>query len=329
MADDNLLDQIEIVISEEDHITYRRLDQLLSDKIEDLSRSAIKRLFEAEKIFFDEEDSKKLELKKLPPAGSKIIVEIPPPLPIEAKPENIPLDILFEDEHLVIVNKPAGLVTHPAPGNYTGTLVNAILHHCPDLSGIGDKKRPGIVHRLDKGTSGVMVVAKSGKCHEGLVLLFSTHDIIRVYEAVLMSTQIPPSGKIESLINRHPTNRLKMTSKISKGKTAITHYKVLNFYKNFSHVAFKLETGRTHQIRVHASEQLKAPILMDPLYGNPKDHIKRISNELAPILKDYEHPLLHAKTLGFIHPITKKELLFEVKPPEIFLKTLEIAKQTS
>jgi len=334
MTDENILDEeiliedvLTFIISSEDKTSYKRLDQYLVERIDGKSRSALKSLFEKGMITFGEHSpiKGKLELKKMPAAGAIINVSIPEPLPSTAQPEDIPLEILFEDEHLVIVNKPAGMVTHPAPGNYTGTLVNAILHHCPDLKGVGDQKRPGIVHRLDKGTSGVMVVAKNQECHEGLVKLFSTHDIDRIYNALVMGSRLNPEGTLESTLGRHPQNRLKMAVNVRNGKRAVTHYKVLSFYENMVLMQLKLETGRTHQIRVHLSSLLKKPILCDPLYGNPKEHLNRLGGEYKSIIKDYPHPFLHARVLGFIHPITKEKLHFEADPPETFQKVLDLA----
>ncbi len=318
--------KFQITVSHE-ALHFKRLDKLLVDRFPDLSRNVIKNLFEKNNIYVENNPNIKLELKKLPPLGTEIIILIPEPEPSEAQPENIPLEILFEDEHLVIINKPAGMVTHPAPGNYTGTLVNAVLHHCPDLLGVGDQKRPGIVHRLDKGTSGVMVVAKTPVCHAGLVNLFSTHDITREYEALIMGTKFLPSGTLESHIGRDPNNRLKMANNVRNAKKAITHYKVSNFYEKVTHAIMTLETGRTHQIRVHLSGLLKAPILCDETYGNPKQQLKRVPSGLASLLKDYPHPLLHARKLGFVHPITKEEVLFEKEPPEIFKKALNVLNQ--
>ncbi|OIQ19214.1 MAG: hypothetical protein BM556_07975 [Bacteriovorax sp. MedPE-SWde] len=311
-----------LTISEEDVTRFKRLDQFLAHYLVDQSRSFLKELFLKGHVTAPI----KIEIKRLPPVGTEVTVVIPPPREADAQPENIPLEIIYEDEHLVFVNKPAGMVTHPAPGNYTGTLVNAILHHCPDLKGVGDQKRPGIVHRLDKGTSGIMVVAKEQKCHEGLVKLFSTHDIDRVYEALVMGTRIDASGRLESTIARHPQNRLKMAANVKGGKNAITYFKALEFYDKFSRMEMKLETGRTHQIRVHLSQLLKRPILCDPLYGNPKEHLNRLGGEYKSLIKDYEHPFLHAKILGLIHPITKEKLFFEVDPPQLFQDVISLAK---
>lgn len=318
-------DIIEIVVTKEDAQNFKRLDAFLADKLPDFSRTLIKKFFQEGN--FQTSSGIKLELKKMPQASTTILFSAPQIKDVDLEPQNIPLEILFEDEYLAIINKPAGLVVHPAPGNPDNTLVNAILYHCPDLKGVGNEKRPGIVHRLDKGTSGIMVVAKEQKTHEGLVSLFSTHDIQRKYEAISLGAKIPPSQKLESLIGRSVHNRLKMSTKVSRGKSAITYMSVLNYFDRFSHVELKLETGRTHQIRVHLSELLNAPIINDPLYGRSKEEAHFFSTQLKSLLSQYEHPLLHAKVLGFIHPITKQELFFEQAPPPIFQETLKILKE--
>jgi 23S rRNA pseudouridine1911/1915/1917 synthase len=305
----------EITVTSEDRELFKRLDVFLVAKLPQFSRSTIKRLFEDDEI---SSSHTSLSLNKMPPAGTIIEIEIPPPVPTDLIAENIALEILFEDEHLIIINKPPGLVVHPAPGHYTGTLVNAILYHCPDLKGIGSEKRPGIVHRLDMGTSGVMVVAKDQATHEGLVQLFSTHDIERKYEALIAGTPKNSSGKIQSTLGRHPSNRLKMAANVKNGKNAVTYYKVLKSYDFFSHIELKLETGRTHQIRVHMAQLLQTPVLCDPLYGSGNSHLRRFPDQLRRELENYPYQLLHAKELGFIHPITKKSLHFSSAPPKIF-----------
>lgn len=324
-------EEIILEVSADDTASFKRLDVFLADKCEHLSRNFIKNLYQKGMISLTEDSpyQGKLELKKLPPIGTQILIDLPPPLPSDAIPENIPLDVLYEDEHLIIINKEAGMVVHPAPGHHSGTLVNAILYHCQDLTGVGDQKRPGIVHRLDKGTSGIMVVAKNQKTHEGLVLLFSSHDIQREYVALVMKTTLAQGGPIETTIGRHPSNRLKMKANVRNGKRAKTFYKVLEKFEHCSLVKCTLETGRTHQIRVHMSEMLNAPILMDPLYGKPSDHLNRLAPKIADHLRNYPYPLLHARKLGFIHPITKEELVFETEPPGIFNETLELLREES
>lgn len=318
-------------ITNEDREAYKRLDLYLADKAIGHSRTFLKNLFLKEQIVVREDSpfpQLKLELKKMPPLGTIIEILVPPPMVATAEPENIPLDILYEDEHLIFINKPAGMVTHPAPGNYTGTLVNAILYHCNDLKGIGDQKRPGIVHRLDKGTSGVMVVAKTQACHEGLVLLFSTHNIERLYEALVIKHRCQSYGTIETLLGRDPHNRLKMKNSGTRGKKAITHYNVLEIFDRHLHMEFKLETGRTHQIRVHSADILKMPIICDSLYSSKNEHMMKLGPAFKEIVGDYSHPFLHAKVLGLIHPITGKKLRFEIPPPKLFLDVLEFSKQT-
>lgn len=308
----------EVTVSSLDREEFKRLDLYLVSKLPQFSRSTIKRLFEDEQIT----STSSLSLNKMPAAGTVIEIEVPPPLPTDLVPENIPLEILFEDQHLIIINKPAGLVVHPAPGHYTGTLVNAILYHCPDLKGIGSEKRPGIVHRLDMGTSGVMVVAKDQKTHEGLVGLFSTHDIERKYEALVAGKVRDLTGTITTTIGRHPSNRLKMAANVKVGKKAVTHYRVLKHYASCTHIEFKLETGRTHQIRVHSAQILQTPVLCDPLYGSTDWHIKKLPEAISQRLLTYPYQLLHARELGFVHPLTGEKLHFTAPAPDIFQQTI-------
>ncbi len=308
-----------VTVTNEDREAFKRLDIYLAQKLPQFSRSTIKRLFEDEEISSDI----KISLNKMPPAGTVIEVEVPPPVETDLIAENIPLEILFEDSHLIVINKPAGLVVHPAPGHYTGTLVNAVLYHCPDLKGIGAEKRPGIVHRLDMGTSGVMVVAKDQATHEGLVSLFSVHDIERKYEALVGGVPSTHSGTITTTIGRHPTNRHKMAANVKNGKNAVTHYKTIKQYPGAAHLELRLQTGRTHQIRVHLSQMLHTPVLCDPVYGGSDSHLKRTPLSIRQRLIDYPYQLLHAKELGFIHPITKEKLHFTAPPPEIFLAALQ------
>jgi len=307
----------------EDDLEFKRLDLFLKKSLPDFSRSYIKDLYEKN---FISSETIKLNLKKLPPLGTKIAVIIPEPEKSELIPQDLNLEILFEDEYLLFVNKPAGMVVHPAPGHWSGTLVNALLFHCNDLQGIGNVERPGIVHRLDKGTSGVMVVAKEQKTHAALVNLFKDHDLKREYIALTYGKLFPKKETIETFIKRDPRNRQKMSSLVKNGKTAITHYQVLKEFEKSSLVSLVLETGRTHQIRVHLAQQKRTSILNDNTYGNPKNHLKSLSG-LREVLGDYPHPFLHAKLLSFIHPITGESLSFETEPPEMFKKVVSFLKK--
>lgn len=313
------------VISDDDRQNYKRFDHYLTDNIPDQSRSYIKNLFLRGKVRFNVNSpvkDQKIELKKMPSPKSIIEVEIPERNP-EMEAQNVPLDVIHEDEHLCFINKQVDLVIHPAPGNPDKTLVNGLLFHYPQVKEVGSSQRPGIVHRLDKGTTGIMIFAKTQAAYLGLIQLFANHEINRVYEAIAMGVKMPPSGTLTSSIGRHPVHRQKMAVNVKGGRPAVTHYKVLKYYERFSHLEITLETGRTHQIRVHLSSLLKSPILCDPVYGNPKDHLKRIEGEKAALLRDYKHPLLHARTLGLKHPITGQYLEFSVEAPEIFQKILK------
>lgn len=284
-----------------------------------LSRTNIKRLFDEGMITGNQINP--LSLNKMPPVGTLLTIIIPDSKDSHHQAEEIPLEILFEDNDILFLNKPAGLVVHPAPGNESGTLVNALLHHCPHLQGIGGVKRPGIVHRLDQGTSGVMIVAKSELAHHRLVDTFKEHKLERLYECIAVGPSVPARGMIKANIGRHPQNRLKMKANVKNGKEAITCYRLINSYhKRFHHLELKLETGRTHQIRVHLSQMLKVPIFMDALYGNVQ---QQYSFAPFPFLKDYPYPLLHAKTLGLHHPISGEWVQFSTPLPSIFQQTLE------
>ena len=306
---------IQIEIQGEDTEQFQRLDQFLASKLQ-LSRMTIKRLFEAQKITANFP----LKLNKMPPVKSMVLANLPPPAPSFLEPSSPQhLDILYEDNDLIFLNKMAGMVVYPAPGHHRGTLLNALLGHCPSLRGREGDPRPGIVHRLDKGTSGVMVVAKTPTAQEKLINLFAVHDLQRVYLALAqLGEEIPVAGKIEGLISRHPKNRLRMSSRVRHGKRAVTHYRVVQRYSSFQLLELELETGRTHQIRAHLSEQLKIPILCDPLYGNPKQQRQNLDERAQKILARYEYPLLHAQKLGLKHPITQEYMEFQVPPPSPF-----------
>ena len=312
---------MQMVVESEDGQGLRRLDQWLVAKT-GLSRATIRRLFDAGAITAN----CPLKLNRMPPQQTLVSVAMLPPVTGKLLPEDIALDIIYEDEHVIFLHKVAGMVVHPAPGHPSGTLLNALLHHCPQLhQTTGGGQRPGLVHRLDKGTSGVMVAAKTHPAHEGLVALFASHAIERSYLALAqLGRAIPPVGRVESLIGRHPKNRLKMSSRVSRGRQAVTHYRVIRRHQGFQLLELKLQTGRTHQIRVHLSEQLGIPILCDPLYGNPPQQRQGLSHEGQELLRDYPHPLLHAQMLGLVHPITQKYLSFAAPPPAPFKQVMEM-----
>jgi 23S rRNA pseudouridine1911/1915/1917 synthase len=250
--------------------------------------------------------------KKMQP-GAHFTITLPPPVEAGAQPQDIPLDVVFEDVHLIVINKPAGLVVHPAAGNYDGTLVNALLHHCKgQLSGIGGVARPGIVHRIDKDTSGLLVVAKTTAAHEGLAKQFADHSIERTYQAVCAGHPAPPSGTIKKRIGRSDHNRKKMAvleDNSSRGKHAVTHYKTLKILRSSTLIECRLETGRTHQVRVHLSS-IGHALLGDPTYG-------RTPSSLRPVLTDlgFARQALHAASLGFIHPATGERVEFHAEIP--------------
>ena len=287
-----------------------RIDKFLSDKLENSSRSYIQKLILDGLVKVNGENaSKNFKVSK----GQNISINFPEIKELEVCPENIPLDIVYEDEDLLIVNKPKDMVVHPAPGNYTGTLVNALLYHCKDsLSGINGVMRPGIVHRIDKDTSGLLIVAKNDRSHRSLAEQIKNHNFERQYEAVVHGN-LEQKGTVKTFITRHKIDRKKMTTSKISGKIAVTHYETLKNYDGYSHIKLKLETGRTHQIRVHMS-YLNHPVLGDTVYGRKEK-------------KEFEFlkgQCLHAKVIGFHHPTSKKYLRFESDLPLYFKKVLEI-----
>jgi 23S rRNA pseudouridine1911/1915/1917 synthase len=287
-----------------------RLDKALAEAT-GLSRERVKALIAEGRVTLGGKPAGQPAAKAI--AGARFAIEVPPATEAEAQPQDIPLTIVFEDEHLIVIDKPAGLVVHPAAGNRDGTLVNALLHHCKgQLSGIGGVARPGIVHRIDKDTSGLLVVAKSDKAHEGLSAQFAAHSIERAYLALVAGHPQPLSGTITSRIGRSDVNRKKMAvlpPESKRGKRAVTHYKVLKLLDHCALVECRLETGRTHQIRVHLASIGNA-LLGDPIYG-------RSNAKLRPILKrlGFERQALHAAVLGFTHPVGGKSLRFASEIP--------------
>ena len=284
-----------------------RLDAFLAKQLPELSRSRIQQLLEQGCILAEGRPGKKNQ--RLSP-GERILLDLPEPAEADPEPEEIPLDILFEDEDLLVVNKPKGMVVHPAPGHESGTLVNALLHHCGDsLSGISGVKRPGIVHRLDKDTSGLMLAAKTDRAHASLAAQLGDHSLHRVYAALLIGTPRPPEGTVDLPVGRHPRDRKKMAAGIPGGRPAITHYRVLETFPGYSYAECVLETGRTHQIRVHMAS-LGHPVAGDPLYGGR-----------CPL--PLSSQCLHAREICFRHPVTEEEMTFSCPLPREFSAVLE------
>ncbi|MBQ1951054.1 MAG: RluA family pseudouridine synthase [Clostridia bacterium] len=294
----------------------QRVDALLSEQMQH-SRSAVQQWLTSGRVTVNGRPlAKNYKLR----GGEEIEVSVPSPVVCEAKAEDLPLDVLYEDAHLLVVNKPKGMVVHPAAGHYTGTLVNALLFHCGDtLSGINGVLRPGIVHRIDKDTSGLLMVAKTDIAHQSLAEQIKAHTFTRIYEAVVVGRLPEESGTIEAPIGRHPNQRKKMTVIATNSKSAVTHYRVLEYYPGnthspgFTHVRLQLETGRTHQIRVHMA-YLGHPVAGDIVYG--------AANQ-PKICEGLGGQCLHAKCVGFMHPVTEENLYFESDLPSYFTDFLQ------
>ena len=306
----------------------RRLDTFLRERLPHLTRSRIQRLIDEGNVLLDGAPTKPGQRVR---SQQVIEVTVPEPKKLEILPEPIPLDILYEDEHLLVVNKPAGMVVHPAFANYTGTLVNALLAHCRQLSGIGGVQRPGIVHRLDRETSGVMVVAKSDVAHVGLSQQFASRQIQREYRAVVWGHFRTPTGRVETLLRRSPKNRLRMT--VSKlGKLAVTNYEVMEEFRLLSLLRLTLGTGRTHQIRVHMA-YLGHPVFGDATYGGRSKRLSGLNREnlsfAVKLLKQFNRPALHALSLGFVHPVSQQQMYFEVPPPQDFQRLLATLRDSA
>jgi len=289
-----------------------RLDHFVARSVEQLTRSAATRLIETGMVTVDG-TAQKPSLKLT--GGEEISVTIPPPVPTEAEAEHIPLDILHEDGDVIVINKAAGMTVHPGAGQWSGTLVNALLGHCGDLSGIGGELRPGIVHRIDKDTSGILVVAKNDRAHQSLANQFKEHTVKRLYVALIFGSPRQDTGRIEEAIGRHPVDRKKMSGKARHGKRAVTHWKVLARYGSITMVRLRLETGRTHQIRVHLSEA-GFPLVGDEVYGGGSRLANIPDTALRKLIRDLNRQALHAMTLGFIHPAGGDYREFTVDIPE-------------
>ncbi len=285
-----------------------RIDKYLAEQLPDITRSYLQKLLKDGSV---QMNGKPVKTSTKTAAGAVIELTIPEPEEPEILPEDIPLDILYEDSDVILINKPKDMVVHPAAGHYTGTLVNALMYHCKgDLSGINGVLRPGIVHRIDKDTTGVLIVCKNDKAHNALAEQLKEHSITRKYRAIVCGNLKEDEGTVDAPLGRHPQDRKKMAIVRTGGKRAVTHYRVLERFGNYTYIECQLETGRTHQIRVHMAS-LGHPLLGDEVYGRVKSPFK------------LEGQTLHAMVLGFIHPTTGEYMEFEAPLPEYFEKLLE------
>lgn len=309
---------------EHDHL---RVDRVVAQLVPTLSRSRIQKLIESGEVRINGDPAR---------SNTKVhtgdVVELEPPLPekVSIDPEAMPLDILFEDDHLLVLNKPKGVTVHPAGRLRTGTLVNGLLAHCTNLSGINGVLRPGIVHRLDRDTTGLMVVTKDDAAHRGLAEQFEARTVARRYRAILWGCPQPRTGRVEGDIGRHVKDRRRMTVR-EGGRHAATRYEVVRRYEALSEVILTLETGRTHQIRVH-TEHIGHPVFGDPAYGGRSRQLKGISpmfrGEAGRLLKMTERQMLHAELLGFEHPVTGEKKWFEGELPEDMKMVLDELNRT-
>lgn len=300
--------QQKLYVVEEEFNGYR-VDKLLSEIEDDISRSYIQKLIGDGLILVND---KVVKANYKVTTNESISYLVPDPVDLKIEAEDIPLDIVYEDNDIILINKPKGMVVHPAAGHYSGTLVNGLLYHCREgLSGINGVLRPGIVHRIDMNTTGIIIVCKNDKSHQSIAAQLKEHSITRRYNAIVYNTFKDDSGRIEGPIGRHPIDRKKMDINYKNGKHAVTNYKVLeNLGGKYAHIECALETGRTHQIRVHMAS-IHHPLLGDDVYGNPKEKFK------------LEGQCLHARVLGFIHPTTNQYMEFEAPLPEYFQSLLD------
>lgn len=292
-----------------------RLDKFLSIIYPEFSRAFFQKLIKSKQVSVNETPQKASYCVKI---DDIVTVAIPDAVETTIEPENIPLDILYEDDDVLIVNKPKGMVVHPSAGHYSGTLVNAIMYHCKDtLSGINGEIRPGIVHRIDMDTTGSLIVCKNDEAHVNIAQQIKEHSVNRIYVGIVCGNVKEDSGTVEGAIGRHPIERKKMAINEKNGKPAITHYKVLERFKNYTYMQFKLETGRTHQIRVHMAS-IGHPLLGDTLYSSGRLPFKHLQGQC-----------LHAKTIGFIHPKTGEYMEYSAPLPEYFEKLLCLLKSNT
>lgn len=297
---------------EDDNI---RIDKFISDRMEDISRSYIQKLIKDDLVTVD---LKPVKANYKVRQGERVEVALPEAVSPDIEPQNIPLDIVYEDEDVLLVNKPKDMVVHPSAGHLDGTLVNALLYHCRDsLSSINGVMRPGIVHRIDKDTTGLLIVCKNDKAHNCIAEQLKVHSITRRYQAIVWNNLTEDKGQIDAPIGRHPVDRKKMAVNYKNGKPAVTHYKVLERFGNYTYMQFRLETGRTHQIRVHMAS-IGHPLLGDTLYSSGRSPFKHLQGQT-----------LHAKTIGFVHPKSGEYMEFSAPLPEYFDNLLKLLKSRS
>ncbi|HEY9060415.1 MAG TPA: RluA family pseudouridine synthase [Pseudobacteroides sp.] len=286
-----------------------RIDSWISEKLGDYSRTYVKKLIDNESVLVN---GKKIKSNYKLKVDDEVTVFVPDPVKLDVEAEKIDMDIVYEDKDILVINKPKGMVVHPAAGNYSGTLVNGLMDYCgDDLSDINGVIRPGIVHRIDKDTSGLLVVAKNNKAHEKLTEMLKAHDIKRVYYAVVDGVIREESGKIDAPIGRHPVDRKKMAVSTKNGRHSVTYFKVLERFEDATFIEVRLETGRTHQIRVHMS-YIGYPVMGDEVYGRRNKSINT------------DGQVLHAKILEFIHPVSGENMRFEVDLPHYFKEVLDL-----
>ena len=303
-----------------------RIDKFLAACFPDISRSQIQRMIAWGNVVCDDvtvgDNSYKIK------EGESFVLTLPEAVDAEPRPQDIPLDIVYEDKDIIVVNKPCGMVVHPAPGAADGTLVNALLYHCHDLSGIGGVKRPGIVHRIDKDTSGLLVAAKNDNSHKLLCEQFAEHSIERTYSAFVFGVPNPLDGTIEGNIGRSPYDRKKMAIVAKGGKHAVTHYQTIEKFKNEAAlIKCRLETGRTHQIRVHMTSAGHS-LIGDKVYGKSRKLAVKNAPEKAEIfINMFPRQALHAQSLGFVHPVTGEKMFFEASLPADLQELLQVLRQ--
>lgn len=290
-----------------------RIDKFINDRMADVSRSYIQKLIKDNRVTVDLKPVKaNYRIKE----GERVEVGLPEPVSLDIEPQNIPLDIVYEDEDVLLINKPKDMVVHPSAGHMDGTLVNALLYHCKDsLSSINGVMRPGIVHRIDKDTTGLLIICKNDKAHNCIAEQLKVHSITRRYQAIVWNNLTADEGVVDAPIGRHPVDRKKMAINYKNGKTAVTHYKVLERFGKYTYIECELETGRTHQIRVHMTS-IGHPLIGDSVYGPDRQPFKT------------QGQVLHAKVFGFIHPTTGQYMEFEVPLPEYFENILEKLRNT-